>query len=404
MFELENKYIDLLLIRCLNLKKSKSLFISYDKICQDFVKKLILRAKELGYNDIYEDCNDIFYLKNKLINSTLEDLEKDPYFDKSIWDKYAEKKSNFLMLETEFPGVMDEVDSKKIGLVKSINRKTRPLFRKYETTYQLPWCIAIVPNKIWADKIYANSDNSYEQLFLIICKMCMVDRDDPIKCWNDFILKSKCDIDWLNSLEIKSLHYTNKLGTDLNIEMPEKYSWVGLTEDEKNGMIVNMPSYEVFTSPNYKKTEGIVKSSKPLYYGGGLIENFYLKFKNGKVIEYDALKGYELLKSIIESDDHSCFLGEVALVNFDSPISNTGLVFGTTLFDENASCHLALGDGFPTTIPNGVNLSNDELLKKGINCSTNHVDFMIGTSDLKIEAETKYGKQLIFEDGNFVNH
>lgn len=404
MLELENKYIDLLLKRCLNLKKSTSLFISYDKICKDFVKKLVIRAKELGYSDIYEDCNDIFYLKNKLMNSSLDEIENDPYYDKSIWDKYAEKKANFLMLETEFPGVMDDVDSKKIGLAKSINRKTRPLFRHLETTYQIPWCIAAIPNKIWADKIFPNSEDSYKELFLVICKMCMVDSDDPIKSWNEFILKSKVDIDWLNSLEIKSLHYTNELGTDLKIEMPKKYYWSGLTDDLKNEMIVNMPSYEIFASPNYKKTEGIVFSSKPLYYGGGLIENFYLKFKDGKVIDFNAKKGYELLKSIIESDKNSCYLGEVALVNFDSPISNTGLVFGTTLFDENASCHLALGDGFPTIIPNGENLSREELLALGINSSSNHVDFMIGTSDLKIEAETKNGKQLIFKGGNFVSH
>lgn len=404
MLELENKYIDLLLKRCLNLKKSTSLFISYDKTCNDFVKKLVLRAKELGYSDIYEDCSDIFNLKNKLMNSSLDEIENDPYYDKSIWDKHAEKKANFLMLETEFPGVMDGVDSKKLGLAKSINRKTRPLFKHLETTYQIPWCIAAIPNKIWADKIFPNSEDSYKELFLVICKMCMVDREDPIKSWNEFMLKSKDDIDWLNSLEIKSLHYTNEIGTDLKIEMPKEYSWSGLTDDLKNEMIVNMPSYEIFASPNYKKTEGIVVSSKPLYYGGGLIENFYLKFKDGKVIDFNAEKGHELLKSIIESDENSCYLGEVALVNFDSPISNTGLVFGTTLFDENASCHLALGNGFPTTIPNGANLSREELLELGINSSSNHVDFMIGTSDLKIEAETKNGKQLIFKNGNFISH
>ena len=127
MLELENKYIDLLLKRCLNLTKSTSLFISYDKTCDDFVKKLVLRAKELGYSDIYEDCSDIFYLKNKLMNSSLDEIENDPYYDKSIWDKYAEKKANFLMLETEFPGVMDGVDSKKLGLAKSVNRKTGTL-------------------------------------------------------------------------------------------------------------------------------------------------------------------------------------------------------------------------------------------------------------------------------------
>jgi len=167
-------------------------------------------------------------------------------------------------------------------------------------------------------------------------------------------------------------------------------------------MLVNMPSYEIFTSPNYKKTSGIVYSAKPLIYGGGKIDEFYIEFKEGKVINYDAKQGKEILRQIIESDENSCYLGEVALVNNNSPISNTNLVFGTTLFDENASCHLALGDGFPDSLKEGLTMTKEELLRKGINQSKNHVDFMIGTKDLEIEAETKDGVVQIFKDGNFV--
>ena len=198
------------------------------------------------------------------------------------------------------------------------------------------------------------------------------------------------------------MHYKNNLGTDLTVELPSDVIWNSAAGEEDSNMLVNIPSYEIFTSPNYKKTSGIVYSAKPLIYGGGKIDEFYIEFKEGKVINYDAKQGKEILKQIIESDENSCYLGEVALVNNNSPISNTNLVFGTTLFDENASCHLALGDGFPDSLKEGLTMTKDELLRKGINQSKNHVDFMIGTKDLEIEAETKDGIVQIFKDGNFV--
>lgn len=404
MKELENKYIDLLLKKCLNVNISKSLFINYDKINKEFVNKVIEKAKKIGFQDIYLDEDDVFFLHDKLKKTSLEEIKDDTYHNKKIWDVYAKKGSNFLILDTEFPGVMDDIEQEKISLAKSINRKTRKLFRKLETNYQIPWCIAAIPNEVWAKNIFPDSNNANEKLFKVICEMCMVDTDNPIKNWNDFISDSKKQVDWLNSLKIKSLHYTNILGTDLKIYMPENYKWNGACDELEKEMFVNMPSYEIFTSPNYKKTEGIVYSSKPLYYGGGLIDSFFIEFKNGKVVNFGAEKGYNLLKEIIESDKNSCYLGEVALVNYDSPISNTGLVFGTTLFDENASCHLALGDGFPNAIKDGINMSGEELLENGINVSDNHVDFMIGTSDLTIEADTENGKKIIFKNGNFINH
>lgn len=398
---LEDKYIKLLLERCLNFKKSKSLFISYDKVNKNFVDKVVSYAKGMGIDDIKLEENDIYTLRNKLDNLSLEEIENDKYFDKSIWDVYAKKDASFLMLETEFPGVMDGVDEEKFVYAKSINRKTRKLFREKETTYQIPWCFAALPNQIWADNIFKNDPNSYNKLFKVICSMCMVDTDDPIASWNEYIKISGDRANKLNSMKIKKLHYTNSLGTDLYVGIPDDAIWVSVGSGLEQDMLVNMPSYEIFTSPDYLSTEGIVYSSRPLMYGGSLIDNFYIKFKQGKVIDFNAEVGLNILKGIIESDDKSCYLGEIALVDYDSPISNTKLIFGNTLFDENASCHLAFGDAFPTCLKNGLNMTREELLKKGINHSNNHVDFMIGTSDLKIEAETVNGKITLFENGNF---
>ena len=398
----EKKYIKLLLERCLNFNKSKSLLISYDKVNKSFVDHVVEYAKTLGVNDIYLDEDDINTTKEKLENLTLDEIEQDPYFDKTIWDEYAKKDASFLMLETEFPNELEDIDPLKIAKAKYINRTTRELFRKKEASNEIPWCIAALPNEKWARSIFPNEDNAYEKLYEVILNMCMVDKEDPIKSWNEHLNKLKKLSTKLTDLKITKLHYKNSLGTDLTIELPSDVIWNSAAGSEDSNMLVNMPSYEIFTSPNYLKTNGIVYSAKPLIYGGGKIDDFYIEFKDGKVVNYDAKKGKEILKQIIESDENSCYLGEVALVNNNSPISNTNLVFGITLFDENASCHLALGDGFPDSIKDGLTMTKEELLGKGINQSKNHVDFMIGTKDLEIKAETKEGSILIFENGNFV--
>lgn len=401
MEELENKYIDLLLGRCLNFNNSKCLFISYDKVNKDFVLKVIEKAHYMGIEEIILDEEDIYCMHEKLLNSSLEEIENDSYFNKEKWDYYAKRNASFLMLETEFPNVMEDVLPEKIAKAKYINRITRKVFREKESTYQIPWCIAALPNKVWADSIFPNDKDSYEKLFKVICKMCMVDTVNPILSWNNYIIENQRQVNLLNDLKIKKLHYKNNLGTDLIVEFADDIHWCGVGSDEEKDMLVNMPSYEIFTTPDFRKTEGIVYSSKPLVYGGGVVEEFYLKFSKGKVVDYGALKGYEILKDIIGGGENSAYLGEVALVDYDSPISNTNLVFGTTLFDENAACHLALGDGFPSCLENGLNMKKEELLEKGVNQADNHVDFMIGTADLEIEAETNKGTILIFKDGNF---
>ena len=201
------------------------------------------------------------------------------------------------------------------------------------------------------------------------------------------------------------MHYTNKLGTDLWVELPTNSIWEGACSKMPNKeryLLVNIPTEEIFTSPHYKGTNGIVYSSKPLVYGGNVIDQFYIEFKEGKVINYHAEKGEEILKNIIELDENSKYLGEIALVEYDSPISNSKVLFYTTLYDENASCHLALGDGFPLTIEGGAHLNKEELLKRGINQSDIHVDFMIGTADLQITGIDEKGKEhLVFTNGNF---
>ena len=389
-----------MLNRCLNFNLSKSLFIRYSTINQDFILKLVNQAKSMGINDIYLKAEDPYVTHNILKSISIEEIETHPYFNSHMWDVYVEKNASFLSFESDIPNLMDDISPDKLVKADYIDRATRPLFKKKQGNFEIPWCIAALPNKEWANKIFPNSDNSYEKLFKLIGKMCMLDTEDPIKSWNDHSINEINRVNKLNKLEIQKLHYQNNLGTNFYVELLKNGLWCS-TVNVGEDMFPNMPSYEIFTSPNMYKTEGIVYSSKPLIHNGAEIEEFFLEFEDGKVVNYGAKKGKEALRNIIENDEYSCYLGEVALVNYDSPISNTGIVFGETLFDENASCHFALGGGFLGCVKNNKNLNKEELIEMGLNQSTSHVDFMIGTKDLNITAYTKKGKVVIFKDGNF---
>lgn len=396
---MDNKYIDLLLKRCLNFDKSKSLLISYNKLNKDFVDEIVNEAHNMGIDDIYREEIDEYYKHDLLKKLSLDEIKEDDYFKAKIWNEYAKKDASFLFIESEIPGLMDDIEPDKIALSSYIRRTTKPIYNKKRDNGTLSWCIAAYPNEIWAKYIFGDTNDSYDKLKDVIFKMCMIDNVNPIESWNNFLNETDKRVQKLNGMHINKLHYQNSLGTNLYIELPNNSLWCSAAEDNR---IVNMPSYEVFTSPNYLKTEGIVYASLPLMHNGVLIKDFYIEFKNGKVINFDAKEGKDVLKGIIESDPNACYLGECALVNNDSPISNTGLIFNTTLFDENASCHLALGAGFSECLQDGLKMNEDDLLKNGINQSKNHVDFMIGTKDMHIDAIIGDKIVTIFDNGNFV--
>lgn len=396
---MREKYIDLLLNKCTDLSKSKILFIHYRKESKDFVDELVIKAREFGFEEFYLNENDPYKTHEILLNSTLEEIEKSDYFDESIWDEYAKRYASFLMLDTEYPGLMADIDPKKIGLSTKRRRQTRPIYRKMAQNGEISWCIAAYPGEVWAKELFPGDEAAYQKLEDAIYKMCMIDRDNPLASWDEHLEKVNKIIDVLNGLDLEKLHYSNSLGTNLDVYLPKGYLFASAKD---NNVIVNMPSYEVFASPIYNKTEGIVYSSMPLIYGGALIDKFFIKFSEGRVVDFDAKVGKEVLKEIIEADSNSCYLGECALVEKTSPINKMNLVFGSTLIDENASCHFALGDSFPECVRDGIGLEDADLLKLGLNVSKTHVDFMIGTADLDIVGTTRSGEEIfIFKAGVF---
>ena len=270
---MEEKYIELLVNKCTDLKNNKILFISFNKEIRPFIDKLVNYCKNIGVDDIYLEEEDRYLIHDELIKMSNEEIEKSPYFNKQIWDEYAKKKASFLMFETEIPNLMDDIDPKKLGIAAKTKRNTKPLYRELQQKCELSWCIAAYPGEEWARNLFKESKNPYEELKKHIFDMCLVTKDNPVEEWDKILEKNHKVIDKLNNLNIEKLHYQNNLGTNLTVYLPDGYLYSS-AKDAK--AIVNMPSYEVFTSPIYNKTEGIVYSSKPLIYNGGLINNFFM--------------------------------------------------------------------------------------------------------------------------------
>ena len=398
------KYAELLLKKCLNLKKGQPLVITGPIECIDFIRILTKQAYEMGVHDVYFDFVDSYLKYYQLLNFDSEEFENSCFWNKKVYDEYAKKDGAFLMLSAEESDIFVGVDTDKLAKANLISRTSRPIYKEKQGKYEVPWCIAMVSTEISSKKVFPNDENSKDKLWDEIFKACLVTKDDPLTEWDKKTDNNKKNVDKLNSLNIIKLHYTNSLGTDFTVELGEGVIWCGADEKMPDGtpLIVNMPTEEIFTSPLNNSTNGIVYASKPLIYNNTFINNFWLRFENGKVVDFDSEVGKEVLDTLINFDEGSSMLGEVALVEYDSPISNSGILFYNTLYDENAACHLALGVGFPSCYKNGVNMTKEELLKVGVNQSNEHVDFMIGTSDLRIVGTTVDNEEiLIFENGNF---
>lgn len=326
------------------------------------------------------------------------------------WKIEREKETNkvlpcMIYIESSDPDALKGVDQSKIAQVrKNISPIMKPFRDERDNKYQ--WVIAGAASKEWAKKVFPNLSTSkaVAALWDAILKTSRCS-EDPIQAWVDHNADLKKRTTYLNSLNLDYLHYESSNGTNFKVWLLDKAQFLAGGEETLGSNIFfnpNIPSEECFTSPIAGKAEGIVYSSKPLSYQGELIENFSVKFVDGKAVEVHAEKGEELLKHMINMDEGACKLGEVALVPYDSPINNTGILFYNTLYDENAACHLALGRGFTNCVKDYEKYSNKELHEMGINDSSIHVDFMIGSKDLNITGYTKDGKKIaIFKNGNW---
>lgn len=396
MKEKIRKYARFLVEGCLRLKEGDKLFIIAYDLIEDFVETIKEEAEKLGISDIETLINSPLKQRELYLNRSYEEIIKSPLMDRTKFNKMAREGYAFLSLSSPIPGYYDEVDSDLLARVSSYQAKTIEEYKHYQHKGLIKWNISAVPNKIWANSLFGTDD--INRLWEYVFDICLINEENPTLAWEEKMNRLKKRAEYLNSLKIKKLIYKNSLGTNIEIGLPEGY----LFQSADGQNIVNMPTEEVFTSPNRLDVNGRVYSSKTLLHNNNIIEDFWLEFKDGKVVDYDAKKGKDVLKGIMATDEGASYLGEVALVDYSSPISKTNILFKNTLYDENASCHLALGASFAECIKDGLMKSNDELMEMGLNYSHEHVDFFIGTSDLEVIALLPNGEEVvIIENGDF---
>jgi aminopeptidase len=400
------KYATLAVKKGVNLQKDQVLLVNSPIECVDFSRAIAEVAYKEGAKEVVVHYSDQSLQKLKLEYASMDTLKETPNWIAESYNSYAKQGCAVISISASDPDAYKNIPMDKIAAFQKSRQLALKEYYDYSMSNKIRWTVVSVPTEAWALKVFknSNSEEAVSKLWDVIFNVVRLNSDDPIEAWNEHNNNISKNLNFLNSNKLKKLHYKNSIGTDLTIELPEDHIWLGGSEKCAAGIEfnANMPTEEVYTLPKKTGINGTVVSSKPLSYGGNLIDDFSLTFKDGKVIDFTAKEGFETLKKLLDSDDGAKYLGEVALVPYDSPISNSNLIFYNTLFDENAACHLAFGKAYPTCIINGENLSNEELSKKGANDSIIHVDFMIGTKDLDITGYTEDNTEIkIFTSGNW---
>lgn len=399
------KYAQLIAVTGANVQKGQEVMINSSVETAEFARMVAEECYRAG-------------AKKVIVEWSYQPLEKTNYRYRSIktlstiekWEiERLEHRATVLpamiYLESEDPDGLAGVNQQKVAKARQARYPIIKPFRdRMENRYQ--WVIAAVPGEKWAKKMFPklSRHQAVEKLWEAILYTARADGEDPISDWkkHNANLAEKCR--YLNSLGIDELIYHSSNGTDFRVGLIPDVDFLGGGETSLQGVYYNpnMPTEEVFTSPMRGKAEGTVVATRPLSYQGQLIENFSVRFENGKAVEVHAEKNEELLRQMISMDEGAAYLGECSLVPYDSPIQNSGLTFYNTLFDENACCHLALGMGFVNCVRDFDKYTLEECREKGINDSMIHVDFMIGSADLDIDAKTRDGRTVaIFRNGNW---
>lgn len=400
------KYAELLVKKGVNLVEGQELVVEASIEHVELVRAICEEAFKAGAKDVVVHYRDEVISKLKYENCDVEHFHNVPKYLSEFRNEYALKNAAIIMLTGDDPENLKGIDAAKIqAWSKAYRTACKPFYDRLDLGVNR-WCIAGAPTLAWANKVFPEQSNkeAIESLWNTIFKTVYLNDKDPLKRWEKHRISFEARVNALNTMKIKSLHLTNSLGTDLTIELNKDYLFAGGGSYTTDGVysFPNMPTEEIFTSPYKYGVNGKVYSSLPLNYNGNIIDEFCLTFKDGRVIDYSAKKGEDLLGTMIETDEGSHYLGEVALIPYDSPISKLNLLFFNTLYDENASCHLAVGKGFGECIKDGLSMDKEQLLEKGINNSLTHVDFMIGTKDLNIDAILENGDKIaIFNEGNW---
>ena len=393
-----------------NVQKGQPLLIKASVEAYRLVRECAKVAYEMGCSNVMVDYEDDIKTRLDYEYRTAESLSDYPAWkvDKLKYDianDYCR-----LVIIGEDPDLLKGIDNDKLQKAMFAKNSAMKDYQYYTMNSMGQWTVIAYPNLAWAHKVFPDikdDDEAMQKLWDAILLTCRVELGKTVDNWKKHNAEVEEHCNELNKYNFKSLHFTNSLGTDLTVGLIKDHIWEGGMDRARGKYKVlfnaNIPTEEVFTMPDRYHIDGIVYSTKPLSYNGNIIPEFNLTFKDGQVVDFDAKENKEVLKNLLETDEGTKSLGEVALISYDSPISNSKILFYETLFDENASCHLALGACYPTNVKGGTELSEDDLYMLGGNKSMEHCDFMFGSKDMHIVGTTYDGKEItVFDEGNFV--
>lgn len=405
----DKKYAELIIKEALAVQKRENpiIWINANTENLPFARELTKMAYECGAAEVKVNIVDEVLSRLNMEGMSEERLAHFGEYKLDERMDYIKDGVAFISITGSNPDLFKGIDPKRLQIRNRASSKVMKPAMKYTMNDINSWTVVGYPTKAWAKNVFPDldEDEAFERLKTEIFKTVRLDHEDPVAAWEEHLDKLAKRGEVLNNLQLKELHYKTDRGTDFRIGLPENHIWVGAESKDDRGyrFLPNLPTEEIFTAPDNRVAEGIVYATKPLNLSGTLVEDFWIRFEGGKAVEVGAKKGEDQLKELIGRDEGACRLGEVALVSVKSPINTSGLIFYNTLFDENASCHLALGAAYPTCVEGGVDMDDEELKKHGINDSQIHDDFMIGDETLSIVGIDKDGKEhQIFKNGDFV--
>ncbi len=400
------KYAEIIVKIGANVQKGQKVWIN----CSTDSLPLVHKITELAYREGASDVNI------KLTDDTLSRIHAeyksiDEYSRISEWyvkeiNEYLDSNVAIIHIISSSPNLFSGVDPEKLGAHARNRGEALKYYRSCIMNDVNSWTIASYPSAEWAKVVFpeeSDTDIAQAKLMDVIMETVRINTENPVEEWEKHIKRLTEKAEYLNRKSFSALHYKSE-GTDLVVGLPENHIWVAAGSENAKGVsfLPNMPTEEVFTAGDKYSAEGYVTNKKPLSYQGNIIDNFKLTFKEGKVVEFEAETGYDILKQLLETDEGAKRIGEVALVPHNSPISLSGILYYQTLFDENASNHLALGAAYPTNMLNGTEMSEEELDKAHVNVSITHVDFMIGDEKTDIDGINKDGtREPVFRNGNW---
>lgn len=401
------EYARLLVEVGMNVRPGQTPRIAGPVECAPLIRRCAEAAYDAGARDVLVEWSDDFITRQRYLKAREEVFSEFPAYTRAKMDYLVENRCPSLSITGGDPELLRGVDPGRIQTWQRTGGQGARAYYEAMTSGAVQWSIGAHPTLAWAEKVFPDrqGEAAIDALWDAIFSVCRIAGDGrAVERWREHCARTAARSQILNDYDFQSLRYTNSLGTDLTIVLPENHVWAGGSEKSQDGVefVANIPTEEIFTAPRYDGVNGRVYAALPLALDGNLIKDFYMDFREGKIVNVHAGEGEETLRASIAVDEGSGYLGEVALVPYDSPIRNSGILFYNTLFDENASCHLAFGSSYPSCVRGGEKLSPEEQKALGLNQSINHVDFMVGTRDLSITGTTRDGREIaVFRDGNF---